>query len=71
MPSRNGFENTVKNDDGSIDLYFGPTRPEGIAETNFIQTVEGRDFLTVIRLYGAGIEFFDQTWKPDDLVRLD
>ena len=33
-------------------------------------TIEGRDFLAVIRLYGTGIEFFDQTWKPDDVVKL-
>jgi hypothetical protein len=70
MPSKNGFENTVKNEDGSIDLYFGPTRPEGVAETNFIKTIKGRAFITVIRLYGTGIEFFDQTWKPDDVVKL-
>ena len=70
MPSKNGFENTVKNKDGSIDLYFGPTKPKGVAETNYIKTIEGRAFITVIRLYGAGIEFFDQTWKPDDVVKL-
>jgi len=70
MPSKNGFENTVKNKDGSIDLYFGPTKPKGVAKTNYIKTIEGRAFITVIRLYGAGIEFFDQTWKPDDVVKL-
>jgi len=70
LPSKNGFENTVKNDDGSIDLYFGPTKPQGVAETNYIETIEDRAFITVIRLYGAGIEFFDQTWKPDDVVKL-
>jgi len=70
MPSKNGFENTVKNEDGSIDIFFGPTKPEGVAETNWIQTVKGRDFMAVIRLYGADIEFFDQTWKPDDVVKI-
>jgi len=24
----------------------------------------------MIRLYGSGIEFFDQTWKPDDFVKV-
>ena len=71
LPSKNGFENTMINDDGSIDLYFGPKKPEDVAETNFIKTVKGRDFITVIRLYGTGIEFFDQTWKPDDVIRVD
>jgi hypothetical protein len=70
IPSKNGFENTVINKDGSIDLYFGLKKPEGVAETNWIQTVKDRNFMTVIRLYGTGIEFFDQTWKPDDVVKL-
>ena len=70
MPSKNGFENTFKNQDGSIDIFFGPTQPEGVAETNWIQTVKGRDFMAVIRLYGADLAFFDQTWKPDDVVKI-
>jgi hypothetical protein len=32
---------------------------------------KGRDFITIIRLYGAGVEFFDQTWKPDDVVKVN
>lgn len=70
IPSRNGYENIVKNDDDSIDLYFGSTKPAGAPAENWIQTVDGRDFLVAIRLYGADIEFFDQTWKPDDLVKI-
>jgi len=58
------------NEDGSIDLFFGPTQPEGVADTNWIQTVEGRDFLVAFRLYGTEIDFFDQTWAPEDIVRL-
>jgi hypothetical protein len=69
-PSRNGYENTVINEDGSIDLYFGPTQPDDVADTNWIQTVEGRDFMVALRLYGTEIDFFDQTWKPDDVVKL-
>ena len=38
---------------------------------NWIQTVDGRNFLVALRLYGAGVEFYDQSWKPDDIVRLD
>ena len=70
IPSKNGFENTVKNKDGSIDLFISLEQPDGVAETNWLQTVKGRDFLVAIRLYGSGIEFFDQTWKPDDIVKL-
>ena len=71
LPSKNSLDESIaKNADGSVDLFFGPTRPEGTAETNWIQTVDGRDFLAVIRLYGADIAFFDQTWKPDDVVKV-
>jgi hypothetical protein len=70
MPSTNGYEKVTKNLDGSIDLYFGPERPKGVAEKNWIQTVKGRDFMGVIRLYGADLPFFDQTWKPDDVVKI-
>ena len=27
-----------------------------------------RHFLVALRLYGTGVEFYDQTWKPDDVV---
>jgi hypothetical protein len=32
---------------------------------------EGRNFLVALRLYGTGVEFFDQTWKPDDVVKVE
>ena len=70
MPSINQFNNYTKNKDGSVDLYFGPSLPKGAPESNYIKTVEGRNFLTAVRLFGTGIEFFDQTWKPDDVVKL-
>ena len=70
MPSINAFNKVKSNSDGSVDLYFGPSKPADAPESNWIQTVEGRNFLAALRLYGTGVEFFDQTWKPDDLVKL-
>jgi len=70
FPGVNGYDNLVKNKDGSFDLYFGPNKPEGAPESNWIQSIEGRDWLIGLRLYGSGVEFFDQTWKPDDVVKL-
>jgi hypothetical protein len=43
----------------------------GAPESNWIQTIDGRDFMGAIRLYGSGVEFFDQTWIPDDIVKLN
>lgn len=71
MPSINGFNKVATNSDGSVDLWFGPSKPANAPESNFIQTVSGRNFLVALRLYGTGVEFFDQTWKPDDVVKLN
>jgi hypothetical protein len=70
MPSINGMNKVAGNADGSIDLFFGPRKPANVADSNWIQTDDGRDFLVALRLYGTGVEFFDQTWKPDDVVKL-
>jgi len=71
IPGRNGFEDTELNEDGSIDLYFGPTQPEGVADLNWVQTLENRNFLVGLRIYGSAVEFFDQTWRPDDVVKVN
>lgn len=60
-----------KNEDGSIDIWFGPSKPQDVADAAFIQTVPGRDFIAALRLYGARAEFYDQTWKPDDIVKVE
>jgi len=70
MPSINGFNKVATNSDGSVDLWFGPSKPANAPASNFLQTVSGRDFLVALRLYGTGVEFFDQTWKPDDVVKV-
>ena len=57
---------------GSIDIYFGPEQPDGVADANFIKTIRipDRNFLAALRLFGTEVEFFDQSWKSDDLVKL-
>jgi hypothetical protein len=69
LPSINGLGKVMTNADGSTDLWFGPQKPSDTPESNWIQTVDGRNFLVALRLYGTGVEFFDQTWKPDDVVK--
>ena len=70
MPSINGFNKVAANRDGSVDLWFGPHKPAPAPESNWIQTVIGRNFLVALRLYGTGVQFFDQSWKPDDVVKV-
>ncbi|GGC68269.1 DUF1254 domain-containing protein [Chelatococcus reniformis] len=72
MPSINSLNEAVaKNADGSIELWFGPSKPANAPDTNFIQTVNARNFIAAVRLYGTGVEFFDQSWKPDDVVKVN
>jgi len=68
-PSINSFDEPEQNDDGSCDIYFGPSAPAG-KEKNWVQTVPGKGWFTYIRLYGPLEPFFDQTWKPEDIVKI-
>ncbi|MBO3274311.1 DUF1254 domain-containing protein [Pseudomonas schmalbachii] len=70
LPSTNGYYDIVKQADGSIEIWFGPEKPQDVADNAFIQTIPGRNFLATVRLYGTGHAFYDQSWKPDDLVKV-
>ena len=51
------------NTDGSVDVYFGPQAPAG-KEPNWIQTVPGKGWNTLLRLYGPLEPWFNKTWRP-------
>ena len=68
-PSVNSFDEPEQNQDGSYDIYFGPSAPAG-KEKNWVQTVPGKGWFTYIRLYGPLQPFFDQTWKPDNILKI-
>jgi hypothetical protein len=71
FPSKNSVKgDLVPNSDGSIDLYFGPRPPEG-HESNWVETVEGKGWFAVLRLYGPLEPWFDKTWRPGEIERLD
>ena len=60
----------AKNEDGSVDLYFGPEAPEG-KESNWLQTVPGKGFFSILRLYSPTEPWFEKTWRPGDIELLD
>jgi hypothetical protein len=71
FPSLNSERNDVEqNADGSFDIYFGPQAPEG-KEKNWIQTVPGKGFLLIFRLYGPLEPWFDKTWRPGAIIKID
>ena len=71
LPSRNQYDNFDLADDGSVELWFSPVQPDGVGAKNWIQSIPGRAQLVAVRLYCTGADFFDQTWKSDDLVKLN
>ena len=56
----------VINPDTSVDVYFGPTAPAG-HEANWVQTVPGKGWNLILRLYGPLDPFFDKTWRPGEI----
>ena len=56
----------ITNDDGSIDLYFGPRAPAG-KEANWTQTVPGKGWFCLLRLYSPTEAWFDKTWRPGEI----
>jgi hypothetical protein len=63
FPGVDSLGEVKANADGSYDIYFGPKAPEGM-EHNWIQTVPGKAWNTIFRLYGPLEPFYDQSWKP-------
>lgn len=54
------------NADGSVDVYFGPKAPPG-KEKNWIQTIPGKGWNTLLRLYGPLEPWFNKTWRPGEI----
>ncbi|MFC7675713.1 DUF1254 domain-containing protein [Mycolicibacterium sp. GCM10028919] len=57
----------VHNEDGSVDLIFGPDEPPG-GEANWIQTIPEQHWFAYFRLYGPLEPYFDRSWRLDDIV---
>jgi hypothetical protein len=58
------------NKDGSYTIWFGPEPPVN-HEGNWVQTIPGNGFCVLIRLYGPTEPWFNKTWKPDDLIKVN
>lgn len=56
------------NPDGSYTVWFGPVAPAG-KEGNWVQTLPGKSWSVLVRLYGPLEAWFDKSWKPGDFVQ--
>ncbi len=55
-----------KNTDGSYDIYFGPKPPKG-KEGNWLETVPGKSWFTILRMYGPLEPWIKKTWRPSEI----
>jgi hypothetical protein len=63
-------EGLVVNPDSSVDVYFGPEPPSG-KEANWVQTIPGKGWFVALRLYGPLEPWFDKTWRPGEIEKVD
>ena len=55
-----------KNADGSFDIYFGPKAPVG-KEGNWLATIPGKSWFTILRMYGPLEPWINKTWRPGEI----
>lgn len=53
--------------DGSTTVYFAPTQPAGVARGNWIQTMPGKGWFLILRLYSPLEPFFTKAWRPSEI----
>ncbi|HEY3703219.1 MAG TPA: DUF1214 domain-containing protein [Acidimicrobiales bacterium] len=67
LPSRNSQRDQLRyHDDRSITLTLGPESPED-SQSTWIQTVAGKKWFAILRLYGPLEPWFERTWVPGDI----
>lgn len=59
-------EGFVQNEDGSYDVYFSPQAPDG-KEHNWLQTIPGKSWFTILRMYGPLEPWINKTWRPGEV----
>lgn len=71
LPSIDSIQNDpALSADGSIDIYFAPEPPEG-QEANGIQTLPGKSWFVILRMYGPRQEWLDGLHVPGEVTRVD
>jgi hypothetical protein len=55
------------NADGSTTVYLSPKQLEGVKRGNWVQTVPGKGWFLILRLYSPLEPFFDKTWRPSEM----
>ena len=57
----------MANSDGSTTVYFGPSKPPAAQPGTWIQTMPGKGWFLLLRLYSPKESFFTKTWRPSEI----
>jgi hypothetical protein len=68
FPSKGSRDKPEQNADGSTDIYLGPAAPAG-KERNWMETVPGKGFFAILRLYSPTEAAINKGWKPGEIER--
>lgn len=63
-------EGIKMNADGSYDVYFAPQAPQG-QKSNWVQTIPGKSWFTILRMYGPLEPWINKTWRPGEIEVLE
>jgi hypothetical protein len=69
IADRSSRMDLAMNSDGSVDIYFGPDKPEGNKVKNWIPTEPERAWFPYFRIYSPKQAFLDRTWILPDIVK--
>jgi hypothetical protein len=57
----------IANADSTYTVYFSPQKPANVNAGNWIQTVPGKGWFVLLRLYSPLQPFFDKSWIMPDI----
>jgi hypothetical protein len=63
-------DDLAKNEDGSVDLFFAPELPNGVPESNWVQTIPNEGWFSLPRLYAPLEPILTQEWRWNDIERV-
>ena len=71
LPDKSSRMDLDLSSDGSVTLFFGPTRREGQNPSNWIKTVQGEGWFTYFRFYAPTEPYFDGSWQLPDISKIE
>jgi len=59
----------VVNQDRSVDSWFSPEAP-ALKEYNWVQTITGKEWIMILRIYDPLESWFNKTWRPGEVEEI-